>query len=229
MIASATALQSANLCHRLSYSALADPKDHRGAGSISRKHRNGAASSPIANRLQTGFKQDADREQSEERDSTNQTYLPLPGTPRTLPETARYSLPRAPLFGHRSERAQTDDDKRGGGPSWTNRDPNMNEPEEQDFQQISRADARAFARDGIAALARAFNHCGRDDVVHRYTDDVQSRFLDLAAEVVQLVEHGDIEVNAAHGMHLQSRDARNDEALQALIRRASQKAPIRGR
>lgn len=105
---------------------------------------------------------------------------------------------------------------------------NMYEPEQENFQQISRAEARACARDGIAALAYAFNHCGRDGVAYRYTDDVQSRFLDLAAELVQLVEHGDIEDNPAHGMYLQGQAARSDKALQAVIRRACNKTRIRG-
>lgn len=105
----------------------------------------------------------------------------------------------------------------------------MNTPEKTNLEEENRADARACAQGGIAALARAFNHCGRDDVAYRYTDEVQSRFLDLAAELVRLVEHGDIEDNPAHGMYLQGQAARSDKALQAVIRRACNKTPIRGR
>jgi len=103
----------------------------------------------------------------------------------------------------------------------------MNAPDRESFEDASRADARACAQGGIAALARAFNHCGRDDVAHRYTDAVQSRFLELAAELVGLVEHGAIESNPAHGLYLKARAARTDPALLALIRMASRKTPIR--
>lgn len=97
------------------------------------------------------------------------------------------------------------------------------------FDDASRADARACAQDGLAALARAFNHCGRDDVAYRYSAAVQSRFDALAVELVGLVEHGTIEVNPAHALHLKARAARTDKTLQAVIRRASRKTPIRGR
>lgn len=97
------------------------------------------------------------------------------------------------------------------------------------FEAASRADARTCAQDGIAALARAFNHCDREDVAHRYADDVQARFFVLAAELVGLVEHGAIELNPAHTLHLKARDARSDKTLQAVIRKASRKTPIRGR
>lgn len=97
------------------------------------------------------------------------------------------------------------------------------------FDDASRADARPCAQAGIAALARAFNHCGRDDVEYRYSDAVQSRFHALAAELVGLVEHGAIEVNPAHALHLKARAARSDKTLQAVMRRASRKTPIRGR
>lgn len=105
----------------------------------------------------------------------------------------------------------------------------MNEAPKASFEQLSRAEARACAQSGIAELARAFNHCGRDEVAHRYTDEVQSRFLDLAAELVRLVEQGAIEANPAHGLYLQAQSARGNKALQAVIRRASRKTPIRGR
>lgn len=97
------------------------------------------------------------------------------------------------------------------------------------FEAASRADARACAQDGIAALARAFNHCDRADVAHRYADDVQARFFALAAELVRLVKHGAIEPNPAHALHLQARAARGNKTLQAVIRKASRKTPIRGR
>lgn len=97
------------------------------------------------------------------------------------------------------------------------------------FEAASRADARACAQHGIAALARAFNHCDREDVAYRYADDVQARFFALATELVALVEHGTIEPNPAHALHLKAQAARGDNRLQAVIRRASRKTPIRGR
>lgn len=97
------------------------------------------------------------------------------------------------------------------------------------FEAASRADARACAQHGIAALARAVNHCGREDAAYRYADEVQARFFALASELVGLVEHGAIEPNPAHTLHLKAQAARSDKTLQAVIRKASRKTPIRGR
>lgn len=105
----------------------------------------------------------------------------------------------------------------------------MNTTPPADFDDASRADARASAQNGLAALARAFNHCDRADVAYRYTDAVQTRFHALAVELVALVEYGAIEVNPAHALHLKTRAARGDKTLQAVIRKASRKTPIRGR
>lgn len=105
----------------------------------------------------------------------------------------------------------------------------MNTTPPAGFDDASRADARASAQHGLAALARAFNHCDLAEVAHRYADDVQARFFALATELVALVEHGTIEVNPAHALHLKARAARGDKTLQAVIRRASRKTPIRGR
>jgi hypothetical protein len=99
----------------------------------------------------------------------------------------------------------------------------------RDFTEKSRIEARGHAREGIASLALAFNHCGRNEVAHRYADAVQSQFLELAAELIRLIEYGDIETNPAHGLYLQAQGARSDKALQAVIRKASRKTPIRTR
>ena len=104
----------------------------------------------------------------------------------------------------------------------------MNTTPPPSFEDASRADARACAQGGLAALARAFNHCDRADMAHRYANAVQSRFHALAVELVGLVEHGAIELNPAHAQHLKARAARGDKTLQAVIKRASRKAPIRG-
>lgn len=105
----------------------------------------------------------------------------------------------------------------------------MNTTPPPSFEDASREDARACSKGGLANLARAFNHCDRVDVAYRYTDEVQSRFRKLAVELVWLLEHGAIEVNPAHAQHVKARAARNDKALQAVIRRASRKTPIRSR
>lgn len=105
----------------------------------------------------------------------------------------------------------------------------MSGPTQVGFEYASRAEAREVAHYAIAAVARAFNHCGAVEVPYRYSDAVQSRFQALAAELVRLVEHGANEPNPEHGLYLKARAARSDPALQALIRKASRKTPIRSR
>lgn len=83
--------------------------------------------------------------------------------------------------------------------------------------------ARKSAVAGIASLAHAFNACGNAETPYRYNRTVRERFIELAAELQELVEHGDIEDNPAH-VALQA--ARGDRALQALIE-ASARAPRR--
>ena len=92
-----------------------------------------------------------------------------------------------------------------------------------------RSQARASAQAGIALLAQAFNHCGNEKLPHRFTADAQARFAELATELVMLVENGDMEANPSHGFYLKAMAARNDGPLQALIRKASKKTPIRAR
>lgn len=60
-------------------------------------------------------------------------------------------------------------------------------------QEIAhRATAREFATHGIAELARAFNHCHNPKIGYRYSPEVQRRFVELGAELVELVERGEI-------------------------------------
>lgn len=96
-----------------------------------------------------------------------------------------------------------------------------------DEQERSRNEARASARDGCAALARAFNHCDNGELAYRYANDVQARFVELAIELVVLVESGAIEPNPGHKRYLMGKAARNNEPLQSLIRKAERAA--RGR
>ncbi len=104
----------------------------------------------------------------------------------------------------------------------------MSDTTRKSFEDASRDEARGLARDGLAAMARALNHCGRPELAYRYTSEVQSRFEALAVELVHLVEFGEVESNPAHRGHLQAVAARTDETLQALIRKASRKTPILG-
>lgn len=89
-----------------------------------------------------------------------------------------------------------------------------------DEQERRRNEARASARDGLAALARAFNHCDNGELAYRYAADVQARFVELATELVVLVESGAIEPNPAHGRYLMFKAARDNATLQSLIRKA---------
>lgn len=52
--------------------------------------------------------------------------------------------------------------------------------------------ARDFAKHGIAEFARAFNHCHNPKIGYRYAAEVQRRFVELGAELVELVERGAI-------------------------------------
>lgn len=52
--------------------------------------------------------------------------------------------------------------------------------------------ARDFAKHGIAEFARAFNHCHNPKIGYRYAAEVQRRFVELGAELVELVERGEI-------------------------------------
>ena len=105
----------------------------------------------------------------------------------------------------------------------------MNTTPKASFDDASRADARSCAQDGLAALARALNHCGRPELAYRYASEVQARFEALAVELVHLVECGEIEPNPAHRGHLLAMAARTDKTLQTVIRKASRKTAIRGK
>lgn len=52
--------------------------------------------------------------------------------------------------------------------------------------------ARDFAKHGIAEFARAFNHCHNPKIGYRYSAEVQRRFMELGAELIELVERGEI-------------------------------------
>jgi hypothetical protein len=98
-----------------------------------------------------------------------------------------------------------------------------------DFERASRQYARKCAELGFAALAQAFNHCDCDYHPHRYAPDVQERFRELMLEIVGLVESGRIEPNAGHADYLRAQEAKKDATLQAVLKRAGRKTPIRRR
>lgn len=55
-----------------------------------------------------------------------------------------------------------------------------------------REHARMLATAGLGDFARAFNHCHNPTIQYRYSEAVQKRFLELGAELVALVERGQI-------------------------------------
>lgn len=55
-----------------------------------------------------------------------------------------------------------------------------------------REQARKHAKWAIADLAKAFNHCHNPTIGYRYSAEVQQRFIELAAELKDLVETGAI-------------------------------------
>ena len=59
-------------------------------------------------------------------------------------------------------------------------------------KEAHRDTARDFAKHGIAEFARAFNHCHNPKLGYRYSPEVQRRFLELGAELIELVERGEI-------------------------------------
>lgn len=59
-------------------------------------------------------------------------------------------------------------------------------------ESAHRATARDFAKHGIAEFARAFNHCHNPQIGYRYSAEVQRRFIELGAELIALVERGEI-------------------------------------
>lgn len=99
----------------------------------------------------------------------------------------------------------------------------------EDRDSRSRASAHALARDGVALLARAFNHLSADEVPYRYAKDVQARFYEIGIELARLIEHGDIESNPAHVLYRRAVAAKSDATLQAVIRKASKRRARRPR
>lgn len=87
-------------------------------------------------------------------------------------------------------------------------------------EERSREAAHQIARDGVALLARAFNHLNADEVPYRYAKDVQARFFEIGIELARLIEHGDLEPNPAHALYRRAVAAKSDKTLQALLRKA---------
>lgn len=92
-----------------------------------------------------------------------------------------------------------------------------------EFQRIAGEHSRA----GLMCFVQAFSVGDAPNMKYRYTEAVKSRFAELAAELMQLVTCGGREVNPAYGEYLLSQKAKKDQAVQALIRKASRKTPIR--
>lgn len=91
-----------------------------------------------------------------------------------------------------------------------------------------RPQAERDLRQGVCAIGIALNLenlCG--NLPYRFDDASRARALALLAELWRLFEDGTIESNPAHVEWLRAKAAREDPALQALIRKASRKTPIR--
>lgn len=94
-------------------------------------------------------------------------------------------------------------------------------------EEKAREGAHLYARLGVANLARALNHTDDGDIEWKYSDEVQERFIELASEMVALVERGEVFENPQHAQWRLARAAKRDLAVQQLIRKASRKTRIR--
>lgn len=98
-----------------------------------------------------------------------------------------------------------------------------------DFEAESRKEAQACGRVGFVGFARAFNATSEGDTPWRYSAEVLEQFETLCGELLHLIKTGEIEVNPSHTQYAAARAARNDPAIQSLIRKASRKTPIRAK
>lgn len=98
----------------------------------------------------------------------------------------------------------------------------------KDFEAESRDTARACGRSGFKAFSLAFNATNNPESAWRYSSEVRERFEDLCAELLGMIETGEIEATPGHAQFAALRVARQNPALQKLIRKASRKTPIRG-
>ena len=98
-----------------------------------------------------------------------------------------------------------------------------------DFERSSRKDGWPCIGAGFVAMSLAFNTESKPEWRWRFSADVRDRVNELCAELEELFVTGDIEVNPAHAAYALAQDARNNPALQSLIRRASKRTPIRAK
>jgi hypothetical protein len=91
-----------------------------------------------------------------------------------------------------------------------------------------RPQAERDLRQGVLRIGVALNleDLG-DNLPYRFDDASRTRAMGLLAELWRLFEAGTIEPNPSQRESLRVRAARVDPAVQALIRRASKKTPIR--
>lgn len=87
----------------------------------------------------------------------------------------------------------------------------------------ARKEARACARAGLAAFSRAYNHPLDGDFEWRYGEEVQQRFLDLMAELLEMIEHGEVLENPEHARWRAVQAAKADPAVQTLLSKAMSK------
>lgn len=92
-------------------------------------------------------------------------------------------------------------------------------------EKAHRQNARDFAKHGIAEFARAFNHCHNPKIGYRYSTAVQRRFVELGAELVALVESGEIASRATMAAEEDAIFQRHMSALVGLAGAVPQKPP----
>jgi aspartate ammonia-lyase len=83
-------------------------------------------------------------------------------------------------------------------------------------EKRARDKARDLATQGVALLARAVNHLRDPAVLYRYGAEEQARFMELAGDLVHLVETGRIELSPAMA-------ARYDQDFQAFLNRTTKR------
>lgn len=92
-----------------------------------------------------------------------------------------------------------------------------------------RAAAWADYRTAFQALSRVFDlDPDRPAQAYRFDGSVRARAMRALIDLTALYDHGRIEPHPEHPDNQRAQAARADAVLQAVIRRASDRAPIRG-
>lgn len=93
-----------------------------------------------------------------------------------------------------------------------------------------REEAEEIFRTGFWVVGRAFNiQDAAPDLPYRFDSSSRNKAMSLLVQLVELMRAGAIEPNPLHAGWKHAQAARSDPTIQALIRRASKKTPIRAR